>query len=173
MELSQLRANGIGVLRILFGVVWLIDAQFKWRPGFINDMASFLSGALTDQPAAVQDWIYFWIDVVNVNPVIFAYLVAVAETALALALIFGVMSNLSYLGGSILAFMIWSTAEGFGGPYVVGTTDIGAAVIYIFVFALLYLTRAGLYFGLDSWLGGKLGPAAFLASGKSPNEHMR
>lgn len=173
MLLSQSRANGIGVLRILFGIVWLVDAQFKWRPEFINDMSNFLSGALTGQPAAVQSWIHFWIDVVNVNPVAFAYLVAIAETALALALIFDVLSNMAYLGGSVLAFVIWSTAEGFGGPYVVGFTDIGAAVIYIFVFALLYLTRAGLYFGVDGWLGGKLGAAAFLASGKIPDEHMR
>jgi len=72
-----------------------------------------------------------------------------------------------YLGGSVLAFVIWSTAEGFGGPYVVGSTDIGAAAIYIFVFGLLFLTRAGLFFGFDRHLGEKLGPAAFLASGRS------
>ena len=134
-------------------------------------MAGFLSGAVAGQPTLVQEWINFWINVVNVNPVAFAYLVALAETALAFALIFGFFSNLAYLGGSVLAFVIWSTAEGFGGPYVVGSTDIGAAVIYIFVFGLLYLTRAGLYFGVDVWLGRKLGSAAFLASGEIPSEH--
>jgi len=51
MLLTKFRANGIGIVRILFGIVWLIDAQFKWRPGFINDMSSYLSGALTGQPA--------------------------------------------------------------------------------------------------------------------------
>jgi len=73
--LPRSRANGIGVFRILFGIDWLIDAQFKWRSGFINDMSSFLSGALTGQPVAVRSWIHFWIDVVDVNPVAFAYLV--------------------------------------------------------------------------------------------------
>jgi len=115
----------------------------------------------------VQAWISFWIDVVNVNPVAFAYFVALAETALALALIFGILSNLAYLGGSVLAFVIWSTAEGFGGPYVLGSTDIGAAVIYIFVFALLWQTQAGLYLGLDRALGKRLGSLNFMASGRS------
>ncbi|AQS50236.1 hypothetical protein BMG03_20235 (plasmid) [Thioclava nitratireducens] len=158
--------NAVGAVRILFGLVWAIDAQFKWRPGFINDFASYLTGALDKQPALVRDWIHFWIDVVNVNPTAFAYLVAVAETALAIALILGLFSNLAYLGGAALAFVIWSTAEGFGGPYVAGSTDIGAAVIYVFVFALLFLTRAGLYLGLDRRLGERLGPLAFLASGR-------
>ena len=170
MLLSSARANGIGIARILFGVVWLIDAQFKWRPAFINDMASFLSSAVAGQPSVVQEWINFWINVVNVNPVAFAYLVAFAETALAFALIFGFLSNLAYLGGSVLAFVIWSTAEGFGGPYVVGSTDIGAAVIYIFVFGLLYLTQAGLFIGVDGWLEKKLGSAAILASGRNPRD---
>lgn len=160
------RGNGFGIVRILFGMVWLIDAQFKWRPAFISEFSGYLSGALTNQPPPVQNWIHFWINVVNVNPVVFAYLVAVAETALALALIFGVLSNLAYLGGTMLAFVIWSTAEGFGGPYVAGSTDVGAAVIYIFVFALLYLSRAGLFLGLDRRLGRALGPYAVLASGK-------
>jgi len=157
--------NTIGLIRILFGIVWLIDAQFKWRPAFVNDMATYLMGAMPGQPPAVQAWIGFWVDVVNVNPVAFAYFVALAETALALALIFGILSNLAYLGGSVLAFVIWSTAEGFGGPYVVGSTDIGAAVIYIFVFALLWQTRAGQYLGLDRRLAPLLGSWAFLASG--------
>lgn len=93
-------------------------------------------------------------------------MVALSELALALALIFGLFSNLAYLGGTILAFVIWTAAEGFGGPYVAGSTDIGAAIIYVFVFALLYLTQAGQQFGIDRWLGKKLGRYAFLASGK-------
>jgi len=46
----------------------------------------------------------------------------VAFSKLALALILGVFCNLAYLGGTIVAFVIWTTAEGFGGPYVAGST---------------------------------------------------
>ncbi len=161
------RAYRIGMVRIAFGVIWAIDAQFKWRPAFIDGLASYLSGAMEGQPHLVQDWIHFWVDVVNVNPTAFAYFVAIAEAALAIALILGLFSNLAYLGGTVMALVIWSTAEGFGGPYVAGSTDIGAAIIYVFVFALLYLTQAGQHLGLDRWLGGMLGRWAFLASGPS------
>jgi len=171
MRLTDFETRGIGVVRIVFGLVWLIDAQFKWRPSFINDLATYLMGAMPGQPPAVQAWIGFWMNVVKINPELFAYFVAAAETALALALIFGLLSNLAYLGGTILALIIWSTAEGFGGPYVVGSTDIGAAIIYVFVFALLYLTRAGLHMGYDRRLAGMLGSWALLASGQvtAPN----
>lgn len=165
MPISDFNFRMIGMLRVAFGLVWLIDAQFKWRPAFVDHLASYLSGALPGQPAAIQAWIHLWIDVVNVNPVAFAYLVALAETALAVALIFGLFSNLAFLGGALLALMIWTTAEGFGGPYVVGSTDIGAAIIYVFVFALMYLTRSGLSLGVDRWLGPRLGRYAWLASG--------
>jgi uncharacterized membrane protein YphA (DoxX/SURF4 family) len=57
----------------------------------------------------IKAWIKLWIDVVNVNPVGFAYFVALSETALAVALILGLFSNLSYIGGALLAFVIWST----------------------------------------------------------------
>lgn len=166
MQLSHARWTLIGLVRIVFGIVWLIDAQFKWRPAFIDGMASYLTGALTGQPAAVQVWIRFWVDIVNINPTFFAIFVALAETALAFALILGLFTNLAYLGGSLLAFVIWSTAEGFGGPYVVGSTDIGAAIIYLFVFALLFLTRAGAVLGLDARLSPRLGRWAFLGAGQ-------
>ena len=120
------------------------------------------------QPALVKSWIQFWVDVVNVNPTAFAYIVALAETALAVALIFGLFSNLAYLGGALLSFVIWSVPEGLGGPYGVGSTDVGAGLIYVFVFALLWQARAGLYLGLDRRLGAWLGSLAFIASGQ-PN----
>jgi hypothetical protein len=31
------RLNGIDLLHILFGVVWGIDAWFKWQPDFVNN----------------------------------------------------------------------------------------------------------------------------------------
>lgn len=44
----------VRIVRIVFGVIWLIDAQFKWRPSFIQDFVSFLTGALDKQPALVK-----------------------------------------------------------------------------------------------------------------------
>ncbi len=167
--MEKWRTNGFGLVRISFGLVWGIDAYFKWQPSFISEFPSYLTGALSGQPTSVQDWIRFWIEIVKVDPVFFAHLVAVSETALAISLILGLFSNMAYLGGSLLSLVIWSTAEGLGGPYRAGSTDIGTAVIYVFVFALLFLSRAGLEIGLDRLLAGRLGAWAFFASGRRPH----
>ncbi len=142
--LASWRLKGMGILRIVFGLVWAVDAWFKWQPDFVHNFVSYLTGTLDGQPAAVQAWINFWIRVVNVNPHFFAYLVAIGETAVALGLIFGLFSNLTNLGGILLSVVIWATAEGFGGPYTPGSTDIGAAIMYVLVFGALFLANAGL-----------------------------
>jgi uncharacterized membrane protein YphA (DoxX/SURF4 family) len=69
---------------------------------------------MNGQPTAVQAWINLWISVIKVNPSAFGHLVAIGETAVALGLILGVLSNLTDIGGALLALVIWSTAEGFG-----------------------------------------------------------
>jgi uncharacterized membrane protein YphA (DoxX/SURF4 family) len=114
------RLKGIGILRIVFGVVWGIDAWFKWQPDFINNFTSYLTGAQDGQPAFIQGWVNFWINIVKVDPHVFAHGVAVGETLIAVALIFGIMSNLTNIGGILLTTVIWTTAEGFGGPYAPG-----------------------------------------------------
>jgi thiosulfate dehydrogenase (quinone) large subunit len=165
--LAQWRLKGIGLLRIGFGVVWGFDAWFKWQPDFTNNITGYLTDAQArdGQPALVKNWIGFWVNTVNVDPHLFAYVVAVAETLLAIALILGIFSNLTYVGGSLLALVIWSTAQSFGGPYAAGSTDIGAAIIYVLVFAGLFLSAAGRYIGLDRTLSSRLGRLGFLASG--------
>lgn len=164
-HLARWQLKGIAALRIIFGLVWLIDAWFKWQPDFINKFSDYLTGSLDGQPGWVQGWIHFWINIVNVDPRIFAYLVAIGETTIAIALILGMFMNLTNLVGILLSVVIWTTAEGFGGPYQAGSTDIGAAIIYVLVFAGLFLSLSGLTFGLDLKLTPKLGRWGLLASG--------
>jgi thiosulfate dehydrogenase [quinone] large subunit len=159
-ELEPWRAQAFGILRIVFGLVWAVDATFKWLPDFQNGFVTYLTGALDGQPIWVTAWIGFWIDIVKVNPHLFAIVVAAGETALAFGLIFGVLSNLAALGGVLLTMVIWTTAEGFGGPYAAGSTDIGTAIISLFV-----LSQAGLKIGLDRYLTPTLGRWGWLASG--------
>jgi thiosulfate dehydrogenase (quinone) large subunit len=166
-SLSSWRRTGIGVLRIVFGIVWGIDAWFKWQPGFVNGFTDYLKGAQQDQPWPIHHWIGFWVNTIGLDPSVFAYGVAVGETVIAVALILGVFTNLTAVVGALFSLMIWSTAEGFGGPYKSGSTDIGAAVIYVLVFAGLLLSSSGLYLGLDRRLTAYLGRFGFLASGSS------
>jgi hypothetical protein len=60
----------------------------------------------------------------------FALLTATTETYLACALIAGFARRVTYTIGFAYGLFVWSVAEGFGGPYVPGTsTDVGAAII--------------------------------------------
>lgn len=165
---GEWRGRAFGVLRIVFGCIWAIDAAFKWQPAFQTGFVSYLSGALDGQPELVKAWIGFWIDIVKVDPSVFASIVAASETALAIALILGVFSNLANLGGILLALVIWTTAEGFGGPYQAGSTDIGTAIIYLLVFVALFLAQSGLHLGVDRRLTPRLGRFGWLASGPIP-----
>jgi len=71
-----------------------------------------------------------------------------------------------HITGFFLSLGIWSTAEGFGGPYILGhSTDIGTALPYAILFAILFCISAGRYYGLDQWLAPRLGRLSFLATG--------
>ena len=122
-------------LRITFGVIWLIDATLKWLPGFRASYMSVIMGEAQSQPGWLQPWFRFWINRQHPRVMFFAYLVAVAETLIAVALIVGLARKLSYISAIVFSLLIWATAEGFGGPYTSGASDIGTAVIYAVVFA--------------------------------------
>ena len=122
-------------LRITFGVIWLIDATLKWLPGFRAGYMSTIMGEAQSQPGWLQPWFHFWIRLQHPDAMFLAYLVAVVETLIALALIAGFARKLTYLAAIVFSLLIWATAEGFGGPYTAGAADIGTAVIYAVVFA--------------------------------------
>lgn len=157
---------GISVLRIIFGFVLVVAATLKWQPQFQNTFVAQVSAAQAGQPALVQGWISFWAHLVSINPLLFARIEATTETALAVFVIFGILSNLTSIVGIFLSLGIWSIPEGFGGPYVPGhSTDIGTAFPYAILFAVLLFVSAGRYYGVDQWLTSRLGRLGFLASG--------
>src|SRR5438093_9527039 len=160
------RERGVGIARIIFGLVYVVAATLKWQPQFQNTFVLQLSAVIDDQPAPIQAWLSFWTHLVSINPLLFARIEATTETAIALFLIFGLFSNLTSIVGIFLSLGIWSTAEGFGGPYIPGhSTDIGTAFPYAILFAVLLFLSAGRYYGLDSWLTPRLGRLGFLTSG--------
>jgi nitrite reductase (NO-forming) len=120
-------------LRVTFGVIWGIDAGLKWLPGFRSGYADAIDSAGQGQPGWLHWWFTFWAD--PVHPYFWAYLVAVVETLIAAALILGFARKLTYISAGLFSLLIWATAEGFGGPYTAGSSDIGTAVIYAVVFA--------------------------------------
>jgi uncharacterized membrane protein YphA (DoxX/SURF4 family) len=96
---------------------------------------------------------------------LFGYLTASIETALAVFLIFGALTHLTYVVGFLWSLAIWAIPEGFGGPYKPGdSTDVGTALLYAFLFAFLFAIAAGRYYALDQWLTPRLGRLGILAS---------
>src|SRR5580698_7370874 len=136
-------------LRFTFGGIWMIDAVLKWLPGFRSSYMSSIRGAGMGQPGWLQWWFNFWINVQHPAPTFFAYLVAVLETLVALAVILGFARKVSYIASAVFSVVIWAAAEGFGGPYGSGASDIGTAIIYALVFMCL-LTLAA-YTGTDRY----------------------
>ncbi len=160
------RQKGVGMARIIFGLVYVVAATLKWQPQFQNTFVAQVSAAEAGQPGPIQAWISFWANLVSVNPLLFARIEATTETAIAVFLILGLFSNLISIVGIFLSLGIWSIPEGFGGPYIPGhSTDIGTAFPYAILFAVLLFLSAGRYYGLDQWLTPRLGRLGFLASG--------
>jgi uncharacterized membrane protein YphA (DoxX/SURF4 family) len=160
------RQRSIALLRIFFGLIWAFAAWLKWAPAFQNGFVSQISGAASGQPGIVQGWIGFWTNLISTNPLLFARVEGSLETAVAICLIFGIFSNLTFCLGILLSLGIWSVAEGFGGPYVFGqSTDIGTALPYAVLFALLLVISAGRAYSVDQWLTPRLGRFGFLAAG--------
>ena len=118
------------VFRIVFGVIWLIDGFFKWRPGFHKDFVDSINSAGQGQPSWLHWFFRFTHDVITPHPHAWAYGVATLETLIGLALIFGFARKTTYIVAFLTGLGIWAVAEGFGGPYNSGSTDIGAAVMY-------------------------------------------
>jgi len=164
VQKTKTRSLAIAFTRISFGLVWAIDAYFKWQPAFADHFVSYLQETYDGQPALIQSWLDLWIKLVSINPHLFARIVALGETGIAIGLLLGLFSNLAYAGGTLLALLIWAVPEGFGGPYTPGATDIGTGIIYVFGFLGLYLLSAGHQYGLDRILRTRLGRWKFLSS---------
>ncbi|HZD12236.1 MAG TPA: hypothetical protein VE177_01790, partial [Candidatus Binatus sp.] len=111
-------------------------------PGMADALAGFIMARRYGQPDLLQPWFNFWANVVSSNPALFGYTIGPIEIALGLALVFGFMRKIAYLGGLVFSLLIWSVPEGFGGPYVPGSTDIGTGVVYAFVFLSLIIINA-------------------------------
>jgi thiosulfate dehydrogenase (quinone) large subunit len=138
--MARLNRNPATVLRVLFGTVWLVDAFFKWQPGFRSSFAAMIQGMVSSQPGVVKPWFQFWALIATHTGHLLPDLTAVTETAIGIALILGIARRPVFVIGALYALFVWAVGEGFGGPYALGiSTDVGAAPIYAFVFACLFV----------------------------------
>lgn len=136
-------AARVSLLRIAFGIIWAIDASFKWTPSFQASYLAQVKAAAVGQPHWLV-WLFHTAEsVIQIDPHAFAVATALVESLTAAGLIIGFARRAGYLIGLGFSLVVWALAEGFGGPYTAGSTDIGTGIIYAVVFAALYgLDRA-------------------------------
>jgi thiosulfate dehydrogenase [quinone] large subunit len=152
------RVKVFALLRTLFGVVWLIDAWVEWQPAFLNHLLSYFTPVAQNQPPLLRTWINWWISIIGHAPHVFAIMIAAGETAVGLSLITGVLSQTAMYGGIVLMAMIWSVGEGFGGLASPGATDVGPALIYVFMLIALLVGNSSQQLNLGSWIQRRFFP---------------
>ncbi|MDE2217304.1 MAG: DoxX family membrane protein [Planctomycetota bacterium] len=130
------------VARIVFGLIWLIDAYFKFSPDFTQTFQGSIQNGANGQPAWIAGWFALWSNAMSTNPAFWASVIAFSELAIAMVLILGFMRRIGYGGGFIYSLMLWSVPEGFGGPYSSSSTDIGTGIVYAIVFLMLMIINA-------------------------------
>jgi nitrite reductase (NO-forming) len=165
--------QGYWIARLLFGLIWGIDATLKWLPGFRDNYLMMIRDSAQGQPSWLLPFFHLADRAMTPAPGLFATLTALAETAVCLSLLLGLAQRAGFIFGAVLGLLIWAVGEGFGGPYGTGATDIGCAVMYSVMFAALLLavpraTRAAAP-SLDSALAARwpvLAPLTFQRRGR-------
>ncbi len=134
--------------QVLFGLLWAFDAWWKWQPTFLLHGVDNLTAAQAGQPGWIVAYLHAWLVLIQwIGPLAFGVLAAVAETVIALSLLSGLLLDWMLPLGAIYSFVLWTTAEGWGGPYAAGQTGnkgdvLGTASVYVVIFLFLIAARA-------------------------------
>ncbi len=136
----------IETIRVLFGLLWAFDAFWKWQPAFLKNSLSYLTSSQAGQPAWIVKYIGVFIRVFTfVGPLHFGIFAATVETIIAV----GLLANLGHKWllpiGFLYSLGLWTTAEGWGGPYALGSTGnrgdmLGTTNIYMVVYLFLMVS---------------------------------
>jgi nitrite reductase (NO-forming) len=152
---SLRRLHGAAGVRIAFGVIWAIDAIFKFLPGFVHGqtLSKELGAGADVQTPIIHQWIQLWHGAALSAPTAFAVGTGVIEVLIAVAMLLGAFSNFLFIGSAIWSFGIWSAAEGFHLPWSKsGITDLGPSVAYIVASLVLFYAAAGATWSVNPWL---------------------
>lgn len=126
-------------VRAAFGVVMAVDAYLKWQPTFASHYVGYIQNAAKAQPNWLAPWFNFWLQIVPPHADFFISATRIIETIIAVGLLLGLARRFTYVLGALFSLLIWATAEGFGGPYTAGATNLGPALVYALVFVALIL----------------------------------
>jgi thiosulfate dehydrogenase [quinone] large subunit len=125
------------ILRVLFGVVWVLDGLLETQAGVTPQVLSLLYQLNANgQPSWLTPWFNFWTPIVIHNAALMLGMLFLSEIILGVALVLGVARKLVYYFGVPYSLILWGLS-GFGGPYTPYSSDLGAPVMYAFVFLAL------------------------------------
>lgn len=131
----------VSAVRAAFGLIWTINAILTWLPQFSAHYVGYLQNAMQGQPRWLLPWFNMWLSLVTPAADVFIWVTRIIETLIAIGLLFGLARKWTYIIGMAFSLLIWSTAEGFGGPYSTGASNLGPALVYVLLFAALMLTE--------------------------------
>lgn len=135
---KPLSQNGVfSLARVSFGILWAYDALYKWQPYFLTHYLDFIVGAEKGSSGWQAAYDHFWVVISTaIGPTLLAVLVALFESATAYGLLSGHRSLRVFAPlGIVLALLIWTVPEQFGGPYAAGVSGaadqlFGTAIVY-------------------------------------------
>jgi uncharacterized membrane protein YphA (DoxX/SURF4 family) len=82
-------------------------------------------------------WVAFWANFTLNNSVFMVTFSIIIELILGIALLLGMFKKPVYILGAVYSILLWATVDQFGGPYIAGTLNTGATLIYFIAFIFL------------------------------------
>ena len=148
----------IAAVRIAFGLIWAVDAAFKIEPAFYHGLLTMIKTMGTGEPRWLNPWFNTWYRIVGANPHLFAVIILIFEVLISMSLVLGIARRLNYAFAALFSFIIWGVGEAFGGPYWSGSTDVGAGIIYVVLFILLYFVDGPIApsWSLDTYISERI-----------------
>jgi nitrite reductase (NO-forming) len=133
----RLRLDWWAGVRIIFGVIWLIDGLLQWQPANFHNFLQLITAVGQGQPAPLAAVIAVGQAVAAVNPILANGLLAALETAIGISLITNVLSRWALGISALLAVAIWVFGQGLGMVFMAGVTDIQSGPLYVLVSLML------------------------------------
>jgi cytochrome oxidase Cu insertion factor (SCO1/SenC/PrrC family) len=154
------------VLRIGFGILWLVDGVLQAQPQMVNGLsAQVILPSASSSPLWVQHLVNFSGTILSYHPVQAAAAAVWIQVGIGLWLVAapsGWSSRLAGLAGVAWGLIVWVFGEAFGGIFAPGLSWLtgapGAVLIYVAAGALLVLPAS-------AWAGPRLGRIVLAGTG--------
>ncbi|HYK93385.1 MAG TPA: hypothetical protein VEY07_05010 [Thermoplasmata archaeon] len=142
------QAAAVELLRVGLGCVWALNLVFVLAPSN-QFFSTFADTALSFEPTTLGG--PGVADFVAANAVVFSAAIAGTTAYLAVALLLGATTRLACWIGIAFSSVLLLTQV--GSTFLIpGGTDVGPHPLYLLIYLVLILGRAGRYFAFDHWM---------------------